>query len=208
MDEICRSFEDHGPKNSRNGPLNFLFTGSRRALDLPPAEVPLLRRLAGRRWKFAWASFGICILSVMVWRANFTVGEATYKGKTAAEWFHSIDMTRISYKTPTPQNRSAFKALKAMKEDAVPEMLHELSADDLPYHYEICACLSRITHGQIQSVPQNVEQICYGFRALGPNAKDAVPELVEMSRESGPGSMSALVLNQIDPEAGPRAGLW
>jgi hypothetical protein len=153
-------------------------------------------------------SLAVGVLSGFGWRYSLQNIDATYQGKTANEWYHSIDMAHLGLRNPAGVNRAAFKAIKALKGDTVPLLLHELRMDDLPYHYELFLWLKKMSRGHIKSDSESVEQVWLGFRALGVDARDAVPELIEMSRDAGPNGMSTFILNQIDSDAVVKAGLW
>ncbi|MDB6068148.1 MAG: repeat protein [Pedosphaera sp.] len=114
----------------------------------------------------------------VVWRSD----EPVYEGRTLSEWLKDYDppmplIARGASKIPAADN-----AVRQIGSNAIPALLHRLRAKDSGLVHRFVALALKLRVFKMKQVPAAIqwqEGYC-GFRALGVDGKEAVPELIEI----------------------------
>src|ERR1043165_6169020 len=141
--------------------------------------------------------------------------EPSYEGKTLTTWLEEdYPQGRYGardYRGLGNHEEETKQAIRAMGTKAIPPLLRMLGAKDSPLKTKYVKLLEKGHFGQIPYTLAETyrERAEAGFRALGPQAKSAFPELVRLFYETNSTASAGAVLAGIGPEGIPifRAGL-
>jgi HEAT repeat protein len=115
--------------------------------------------------------------------------EPKYEGKTVKEWFDAIDLNiqpvyDVDHLDLPPLNHDpSFYGIKALKKEAAPCLLQELKKSNSTFHNVVFSWLSRLSPGRFRSDDDRRRRVWSCFEQLGPDAADAIPELIEMAKD-------------------------
>jgi hypothetical protein len=169
-----------------------------------------------KKRKTIWVVLGlILVVGVVAWALMPAKEEARYQGKTVKEWFNEIPVTRPAGGTINVGSGVVVKpnAMQVLKKEAIPFLLGELKKTESSTHSWIFSWLNRLSGGRIMSDEDRGLRVFCCFVELGPDARDALPVLIEMARISktarplGPTSMATDILINVFPEAAAKAGI-
>jgi hypothetical protein len=158
----------------------------------------------GKRGRVLIALAAVAVLAVLAWTMLHTPApEPVYNGKPLSYWLRGYG---YSYDTNLPSSAQADAALREIGTNAVPTLLRMLRAHDSPLKTRFLKWAFRYRYFRINYPSAGTINLeaCHGFRALGPNAYGAVPELIRvLDEKASPNlvSFSAMALAGIGPDA-------
>jgi len=129
-------------------------------------------------------------------------GEPSHGGKSLTHWTTQLIAPN------SPEADEARQAIRQIGEDALPFILRDLSAKDAAWKIKVSDWLERQSLIKVQFTRawERRTRAAEAIVALGPDAKRAVPDLVELvRRDDGLGHTAGRVLCAIGPDAVPVA---
>lgn len=122
--------------------------------------------------------------------------EPVYRGRTLGAW---LDDRRVTPQGPADLTDEAVEAVRALGPEGIPTLLAWLRASDSPINQNAKILLEWRLKLPLR-VPTNQEnrsRATYGFRALGPAAKSAFPEIVAIALNSPDDWQRADAINSL-----------
>jgi len=148
------------------------------------------------------------LIAAIGWHVHAT-REPTYQGKRLGVWLAE------AYPWTGDQSPSRYDetdaAVHAIGKQAVPTLLRMLQTRDFPGQTVLARLAAKQYWVKIQFTEAEMEQwrAVQGFRILGPEARDAFPELRQLFQNPRLADSAALALAEVSPDALPvlRSGL-
>ena len=148
------------------------------------------------------------LVAVVGWQV-FSDAEPAYQGKTVSAWLAEAYPWR--WAQPPNQCDETDAAVHAIGKQAVPTLLRMLQARDFPFQRALTRLAAQQSWVKIEFTEQEIHQwrAVQGFRILGPEAKEAFPQLRHLFQNPRLAHMAALAMSEVSPDAIPvlRSGL-
>ena len=155
-----------------------------------------LGRVISDYWIFVMVA-GICIFTaILLWPSS----EPCYQGKRLSAWAEQMSYSDSKAETWLDEG-GVDPAILKRREEAVNAIRH-IGTDALPYAIKWCVWREPIfSFDENEEDPRPLKGMAI-FKALGPEAKSAVPQLIALSGKGGYGAI-ANSLEYIGPDAVP-----
>ncbi|HWQ91319.1 MAG TPA: HEAT repeat domain-containing protein [Clostridia bacterium] len=159
------------------------------------------------RVKLALAVLAAVLLALAVWQC-LRSGEPSYQGRTLTAWL--LDYVAADKPFPITEEEKATMhragdAIRDMGTNAVPHLIKLVSAKDSSFKHiiTIIAQHQSIVRVNLRTEKEKRQMAVFGFYALGPMGKSAVPALVELlnSQDHDVRLSAADCLGNIGPDA-------
>jgi hypothetical protein len=115
----------------------------------------------------------------------FQPREPQYKGRTLSEWTQAYSV----YGVPTPQADAADEAIRSIGTNALPHLLRWIRYELPPWRRSLAKITpTRLLPWVLQTTPNARANLAVlAFKALGPAASSAVPELIRIAQSQPSG---------------------
>ena len=127
----------------------------------------------------------------VVWLLFYEPAEPSYQGKTLSQWF---DQDRL-------RSDEQAQAIRAMGVKTVPFLLDRLEARNSPLKMKFYEWTRSSKFDDSRATGEQHDQALFGFSALGPIAKPAIPKLAKFLADSPEPHNEARALEDIGPDA-------
>ncbi len=159
-------------------------------------------RLLSRRWRISLALLLVAVLAALA-SSLFSAREPAYHGKRLGVWVEQYYQEFDSWKrTGTSEARTAVRTIGT---NGLPALLRMLGATDPPLKRKILALAKKQSLVTLPMRPaEHYRWLAgWGFSALGPMAKPAVPAIIELLKDKDPAvrAAAAHAFSSIGPEA-------
>ncbi len=160
----------------------------------------------GKRLRTILAAVFLIAVGLLVWTA-WRSGEPVYQGKPLTFWIDQYQQHLLARRDTEQESKrdQARAAIREIGTNALPALLAMVGKKDLPLKTRLLTLIRKqsVIRLRLYNDDYYHARSSYGFAALGPAAKPAVPALIELLRDRNPRvrACAAHSLGLIGPEA-------
>jgi hypothetical protein len=162
-----------------------------------PPSAPTSKR---RRRRAIAAVIVLAVVSGFLIHALTTVKEPVYHGKRLSAWLDDRYQTNNGA-LPEALSPASVQAVQAIGTNALPYLLKVMRTHDSSLKMKLGGYIWRYLRIQIPTHSNDRKKAMYGFVALGPLAKPAFPELVNIALDSDYDAHAVHSLRNADADA-------